>query len=119
MHAFVSAHEIIAMRRLSLHEWLVRHKGDRAADTFTTAPRCPSHPLLLTVEISCSEFFRFGSNAVSNPSNGRNEHTLITNRMLVPSASFPNPAEAMPAIPKAKPKNRPAMAPTLPGSNSV
>jgi hypothetical protein len=29
--------------------------------------------------------------------------------MLVASANFPSTAEAMPAMPKAKPKNRPAM----------
>lgn len=34
------------------------------------------------------------------------------------SAMFPRNAAPMPAIPKASPKNRPEIAPTLPGTNS-
>ena len=38
--------------------------------------------------------------------------------MLVRSASAPRTAAPNPAIPKAKPKNRPAIIPTLPGTSS-
>ncbi len=38
--------------------------------------------------------------------------------MLVLSANAPSNAEPMPPIPKAKPKNKPAIKPTLPGINS-
>src|ERR1044072_4374187 len=61
----------------------------------------------------------FGKKPVIIPSNGKNAHILNTNVKLVSSASFPNKAEPRPPIPKAKPKNNPAIMPTLPGTNSV
>ena len=42
-----------------------------------------------------------------------------TKSRLVRSAIYPNRAAPSPAMPKAKPKNRPDISPTLPGNNSI
>src|SRR5690242_8178032 len=59
-----------------------------------------------------------GKNAASKPTAGRYEQTRYTKLMLVKSASQPRPAAPSPAIPKAKPKQRPEIIPTLPGTSS-
>lgn len=59
-----------------------------------------------------------GNKPVNKPINGRNAQMLNTYSILVESASFPNNADPMPPIPKAKPKNSPATNPTFPGINS-
>src|SRR6267378_4661742 len=61
---------------------------------------------------------RFGKNAASKPTAGRNEQTVYTKLMLVMSANSPRMAAPSPAIPKANPKQRPEIIPTLPGTNS-
>ena len=60
----------------------------------------------------------FGKNPVNKPIKGRNAQTLNTYSILVESASFPNSADPIPPMPKAKPKNKPATKPTLPGISS-
>ena len=59
-----------------------------------------------------------GRNTVSRPSAGRMEQTRYTNSMLVESARRPSTAAPRPARPKASPKNKPEMVPTLPGTSS-
>ncbi len=59
-----------------------------------------------------------GKNPVNKPIKGKNAQTLNTYCMLVLSANAPSNAEPIPPIPKAKPKNNPAISPTLPGINS-
>src|SRR5687768_2006768 len=61
---------------------------------------------------------RLGRNAVSNPSKGRNEHTINIYPRLVWSASTPSNAEPTPPIPNAKPKNSPDIVPIFPGISS-
>ena len=60
----------------------------------------------------------FGKKLVIIPINGRKEQIWKTYKMLVLSARFPNKAEPIPPIPKAKPKNNPETRPILPGINS-
>ena len=53
------------------------------------------------------------------PINGKKAQALKTNSMLVWSANLPKTAEPKPPIPKARPKNNPAISPTFPGTRSV
>src|SRR5687768_3996140 len=60
-----------------------------------------------------------GSKPVTTPRSGRKAQTLKTKAILVWSARFPRTADPKPPRPKAKPKNKPAIVPTFPGTRSV
>ena len=59
-----------------------------------------------------------GRKAVSRPMAGRKAQSWYTVVMLVASARRPRRAAPMPATPKARPKKRPEIAPTRPGTSS-
>ena len=77
--------------------------------------------ILVKLTIACHQLFtlsKFGKKPVSKPINGKNEQIQKTYSMLVLSATLPKIAEPIPAIPNAKPKNKPAIMPTFPGMSS-
>src|SRR5712671_1524159 len=84
----------------------------------TTRMRASGNQASMVCAVWCPVGSRFGRNAASRPTAGRNEQTVYTKLMLVASANSPRTAAPSPAIPKANPKHRPEIIPTLPGTNS-